>query len=110
MQPVCLVVSLWLNGDDVAGFEAFERAVAEIMVHHGGRIERVVRRLDPGDGPFEVHVVTFPSDAALAEYRADPRLKELAPLREGVIARTEIWRGEPRPTYSARDLDLNDYT
>jgi len=98
-MPVCLVVNLWLKGDDVAGFEAFERAAAEIMTKHGGRIEHVVRRSEPGDGPFEMHVVTFPSEAALGAYRADPLLKELAPLRERVIARTEIWRGEQRPAY-----------
>lgn len=57
-----------------------------------------------------MHIVTFPSEAALGQYRADPRLKELAQLRERVIARTEILRGEPRPTYSTDDLDLNDYT
>jgi len=69
MRPVCLVVSLWLKGDDVAGFEAFERAAAGIMAKHGGRIENVVRRSEPGEGPFEVHVVTFPSEAALSPRR-----------------------------------------
>jgi hypothetical protein len=101
MRPVCLVVSLWLKGDDVAGFEAFERAAAEIMAKHSGRIEHVVRRAEPGDGPFEVHIVTFPSEAALGAYRDDSRLKDLSGLRERVIARTEIWRGEQRATYSA---------
>jgi uncharacterized protein (DUF1330 family) len=100
MRPVCLVVSLWIKDDDVAGFEAFERAAAEIMATHGGRIEHVVRRSEPGEGPFEVHIVTFPSEAALGEYRADARFKELWRLRDRVIARTEIWRGERRPTYS----------
>jgi len=96
MRPVTLVVSLWLKGDDVAGFEAFERAAADIMAKHGGRIEHVVRRAEPGDGPFEVHVVTFPSDAALRAYREDPRLEKLAALRARLIARTEILQGEPR--------------
>jgi uncharacterized protein (DUF1330 family) len=101
MRPICLVVSLWLKGDDVGGFEAFERAAAGIMAKHGGRIEHVVRRSEPGDGPFEVHVVTFPSEAALDAYRADPSFKELGSTRERVISRTEIWRGELRTTYSA---------
>jgi len=101
MSSVSLVVSVWLKGDDVAGFEAFERAAAEVMAQHGGRIEHVARRTADGDGPFEVHVVTFPSERALADYRDDARFKALAPLRERVIARTEIWRGERRESCSA---------
>jgi uncharacterized protein (DUF1330 family) len=99
--PVTLVVSLWLATDDVAAFESFERRAAEVMAPHGGRIASVVRCAgDPGE-PFEVHVVTFPSAAALRAYREDPRHAELRELRERVIARTDIWSGEARRPYGA---------
>jgi uncharacterized protein (DUF1330 family) len=99
---VCLVVSLWLKTADVAAFEAFERAAALVMAKHGGRIDRVVRRTDTdaGDGPFEVHVVSFPDWSAFDSYRSDPAFKALLPQRERLIARTEIWRGEERPVYA----------
>ncbi len=97
-----LVVSLWLKTDDVAAFEQFERAAALVMAKHGGRIDRVVRGSDAEapDCPFEVHVVSFPDWDAFEAYRGDPQLKDLLPLRERLIARTEIWRGEERAVYA----------
>ena len=97
-ERVSLVVSLWIRDNDVAGFEAFERAAAAIMSKHGGLVETVVRCSGEGD-PFEVHVVSFPSAAAFQEYRDDPRLTELRPLRDRSIARTEVWRGMQRQPY-----------
>jgi hypothetical protein len=65
MQRVSLVVNLWLRGNDIGAFEAFEQAAAEVMAKHGGRIETVVRCSGVEGSPFEVHVVTFPSAVAL---------------------------------------------
>jgi uncharacterized protein (DUF1330 family) len=101
-QPrLAVVVSVWLREGDVAGFESFERQAATIMAAHGGRVENVVRCDAANGGPFEVHVVTFPDAAAAKAYREDPRLVALLPLRERVIARTEVWRGEQRSAYGA---------
>jgi hypothetical protein len=74
-DQLVLIVSLWLQpGSGVAAFEAFERKAAAIMATHGGRIERAVRTVGAGEGaPFEVHLVTFPNQAALDSYRADPQ-------------------------------------
>lgn len=96
---VNLVVSLWLKTDDVAAFESFERSAARVMATHG-RIDRVIRRADAerGDGPFEVHVVSFPNWSAFDPYCADPAFKTLLLQPERLIESTEIWRGEPRGT------------
>ena len=101
MPRVSLVVSLWLNTDDVAAFESFERSAVRVMTRHGGRIDNVVRLTDAerGDGPFEVHIVSFPSWSAFDAYRADSAFKALLPQRERLIARTEVWRGEPHEIY-----------
>ena len=91
-----LVVSLWLRDGAVAEFEAFERRVAKIQARHGGRIERAIRATSPqanASEPFEVHVVSFPDDASVAAYRADPETKALAQVRASIIARTEIVEG-----------------
>ncbi len=93
-EQMVLVVSLWLRDGDVAGFEAFERQAARLMARHGGRIERAIRRgAGSPDDPFEIHIVTFPTPAAFAAYRADPDTSMLAPLRETLIARTTIVAG-----------------
>jgi hypothetical protein len=88
-----IVVSLWLKNHDVAAFEACEHAAADLMAAHGGRIDSAIRCAADAGGPFEVHVVSFPSVAAYDAYRTDPRVLELRPLREQVVARTEVWRG-----------------
>ncbi len=95
------IVSIWLKDNDVAGFESFERQAAAIMAAHGGRVENVVRCGGEGSVPFEVHVVSFPDAAAAGAYRADPRLLNLLPLRDRVIARTEVWTGQQRSAYGA---------
>jgi uncharacterized protein (DUF1330 family) len=95
------IVSIWLKDNDVAGFEAFERQAAAIMAAHGGRVESVVRCGGEGGAPFEVHVVSFPDAATAGAYRADPRLVKLFPLRDRVIARTEVWTGQQRSAYGA---------
>jgi uncharacterized protein (DUF1330 family) len=98
-ERVSFVVNLWISGDDVFGFETFERAAADIMSKHGGRIEMMVRCSGVDENPFEVHIVSFPSVAAFEEYHGDPRLVELRSLRERAIARTEIWQGAQRQAY-----------
>jgi antibiotic biosynthesis monooxygenase (ABM) superfamily enzyme len=105
---ITLIVSLWLEQPDVAAFEAFERQAAAVMARHGGRIESVVRCSGDAGEPFEVHVVTFPNAAALAAYRGDPRMADLRPLRERLIARTQIWSGEQRSPYGARPADAGE--
>lgn len=95
-EPITLVVSLWIKGDDVAGFDAFERAAAAVMARHGGRIERAIRvdrATAAADAPFEIHVVSFPDRAAFDAYRADPATQALSARREAVIARTMVLVG-----------------
>ncbi|MEO8466482.1 MAG: hypothetical protein ABI640_14150 [Gammaproteobacteria bacterium] len=95
------IVSIWLKDNDVAGFESFERQAATLMAGHGGRVDSVVRCGGEEGTPFEVHLVSFPDAAAAAAYRADPRLAKLLPLRERVIARTDVWAGQQRSAYGA---------
>jgi len=102
--PVTLVVTLRVRRDRTDEFRAFERHAARVMADHGGRIERTV--IGPVEGRpdllTEVHVVTFPGEAALAAYRADPRLRDLAHLRDAAIVSTDVLVGEDGPDYSPR--------
>ncbi len=91
-----LVVRIWPHPEaDVAEYEEFEREAASIMKAYDGRIERAfrVQAAPESDEPFEVHLVSFPDEAAFAAYRGDARTLALTERRERLIARTEIWRG-----------------
>jgi uncharacterized protein (DUF1330 family) len=91
-----LIASLFIHPGQEVAFREFETAAALIMGRYGGRIERVIRpvRVVPeGDVPHEVHLVSFPDEAAFAAYRADGELAGLAALRLAAIARTEIVLG-----------------
>lgn len=66
------IVSLWLKYNDVSGFEAFERQAAKAMAEFDGRIACAIRISGTeyeGDGPFEIHIVSFPSAEAFQMYR-----------------------------------------
>ena len=78
-----LVVILTVRADAVPAFREYERAAAAIMTKHGGAIERVVEVPPAAAGAplIEIHVVTFPGEAAFAAYRADPDLRALTPAR-----------------------------
>ncbi len=99
--PLLLLVSLFIHPGQEAAFREFESAAARIMGRYGGQIERVIRperAVPEGSVPHEVHLVSFPGDAAFTAYRADAELAGLAALRQAAIARTEMvvgWEGDP---------------
>jgi uncharacterized protein (DUF1330 family) len=100
-NPLLLTIRLWLNTSDIAAYEEFERNAARIMAKHGGCIERAIRinTSDDPDGPFEIHIVSFPDHAAFERYRNDPETQALAELRAQLIARTEILFGADTTSY-----------
>lgn len=101
-EPLALLVILTVSRARLDDFRAFERQAARIMHRYGGAIERtLVFPLDDPEQLKEVHVVSFPTARAFDEYRADPELARLAPLRERAVVSTEIWRGRNGPEYLA---------
>lgn len=97
-----IVATLWVAADRIAEYERYEVAVAPVMARHGGRIERAIRlKQSPGEnaGPFEVHIVVFPSMSAFEAYRADPDTRALSGLRERAILRTEVQIGTDIPPW-----------
>src|SRR5262249_28776011 len=100
-----LVVVLFVHADRRAEFEQFESRAVEIMKRHGGRIERRIRcsGRDDASEPDEVHIVTFPTEAAFERYRRDPDVLALASLRTGAIRETIIWKGVEAPRFGGAD-------
>jgi hypothetical protein len=98
-----LVAILTVRREALDQFRAFERHAATVMTRHGGRIERTVVVSPPGSPDLlkEVHVVTFPDEAAYRAYRDDPRRGELAHLRDESVVHSEVLAGEDGPDYGA---------
>jgi uncharacterized protein (DUF1330 family) len=71
---------------------AYEDAVLQLLPAHGGRVLQRARTNGTEDGPLEIHVLTFPSEAALDAYMNDPRRAALSADRERAIARTAVHR------------------
>ena len=101
-SPIVLVVSLWIREGRIAEFEAYERRAARIMKRYGGNIERAVR-VEAGapSDPFEVHLVSFPSQSMFEAYRGCAELNALSAEREAVITKTAILTGASGPAYAA---------
>ena len=92
---IVIVVTMTVRADAAATFETFERTAARVMRRYGGFIARAVREPGREDGTFrEVHVVTFPVEAALAAYRADEEMKGVAGLRAASVLHTETVAGQ----------------
>jgi uncharacterized protein (DUF1330 family) len=98
-----LVAILTVRREAIDKFRAFETHAAEVMKKHGGQIERIVVVVPDGTPEVirEIHVVTFPSEAAFAAYRKDAHLAEFAHLRDQSVVHTELFVGEDGPSYAA---------
>ena len=91
-MPVTLLVQLWAVPGREQLLVEYEDLVLPRLAPHGARILQRVRATDTTDGPFETHLLEFPSEGALDEYMADPERIALSELRERAIARTALVR------------------
>lgn len=91
-MPVDLCVLLWARPGDERLLVDYEDAVLTRLAAYGGELVSRVRRSDAGEGPYEVQLIRFGSDAAYAGFLADPDRLALAPMRERAVARTEVLR------------------
>ena len=71
---------------------AYEDQVLALLGRPRGPCREHVRTDQADDGPFEVHLLEFPSDQALEDYLDDDRRVALADERDLAIARTQILR------------------
>ena len=73
--------------DGVPDYLAYEDRVLPLLAEHGAALER---RLRTADGTTEVHLVRFPSQAAVEAFMRDPRRDEHRPLLEASGATTDV--------------------
>ena len=96
-MPVTLCVQLWAVPGSEQQLVDYEDRVLARLAPHGACILQRVRNPDATTGPFEVHILEFPSDEAFDAYTVDPERVALADLRDAAIARTEITRVDVEP-------------
>ena len=91
---VCVAVKLCVLLWAVPGRELqlidYEDHVLQLLPAHDARVLSRVRSKDSPGGPFEVHVLEFPSEDAFGSYMADPARVSRSADRDAAIARTEV--------------------
>ena len=67
-ESLSLVAIITVRRAALASFRAFETQAVRIMAEHGGRIERTVVVAEDAQPETikEIHIVTFPDEAAFA--------------------------------------------
>jgi uncharacterized protein (DUF1330 family) len=96
---ITLLVALHVHEGQTQTFIDYETKVFAIIAEYGGRLEKRYQCVPQPQAPAEFHLITFPSQASFEAYRADPRLSELAPLRQQAMAQTIIWSAAELPPF-----------
>lgn len=92
-----LTVLLYLYENQSEQFHHYEQRIKPILESHGGRFEKVIKPTQVlGDLPMpdEVHWLSFPSEANFQQYRADPKLAQMADLRGTSVKETIVLSGQ----------------
>jgi uncharacterized protein (DUF1330 family) len=93
-DSLTLTAMLWPHPGQEQALIDYEDTVLALIPAHGGRVLSRVRKVDNTDGPFEVQVIEFPSEDAVAAYMVDPERVALADVHAVAVARTEVVRVE----------------
>lgn len=99
MAEITLLVALYVHEGQHQTFIEYETQAFAIIAEYGGRLEKRYQCASQYQVPAEFHVVTFPDQTAFEAYRADPRLKDLAPLHQQAIVQTIIWSAVELPPF-----------
>lgn len=83
-----------------AALSAYEDKVLRLIAEHGGRVLHRGTVLPGaqhgGEPPTEVQLLEMPSEKSLEAYVNDPRRLFMAAERDVAIARTDLFRVQPR--------------
>jgi 2-polyprenyl-3-methyl-5-hydroxy-6-metoxy-1,4-benzoquinol methylase/uncharacterized protein (DUF1330 family) len=90
-EPLTLCCLFWARPGQVDAMKTYEDAVIMLLGDHGATIlQRAFSEGSEGH-PHEVQIYAFPDQRALDAFLSDPRREALAPERERVIERTELF-------------------
>ena len=82
-----IAVSAIVPREGIPAFRAYEDAVLPLLLEFGAHLER---RLRTQDGTRELHILKFPSEERLEQFRADPRRARHAHLLLLSGAKSEV--------------------
>ena len=91
-MSVTLCVWLWAHDGRAAELGSYEDRVLQLLPDHGAHLVHRVRGQGGTSDPLEVHLIDFPSEAALDAYLNDHRRVVLQSERDAAVARTELFR------------------
>jgi uncharacterized protein (DUF1330 family) len=87
-----LVALLWPRPGQEQLLVEYEDAVLALLPTYGCRVIERVRRTDDTDGPFEVQIIEYPDEEAVAAYMVDPARLALADTHARAIEQTQVVR------------------
>jgi hypothetical protein len=93
-DPIDLCVMLWAVAGRLDELTRYEDTVLVLVADHGGVVVNRLRNLGD-EGPSEVQVLHFPSQASLDSYMNDSRRLALADDRDRSVGRTEVLSVQP---------------
>lgn len=67
----------------------YEQKARPLIEKHGGRFVSIWEGLG-GEEPDEIHLLEFESESGFRNFRQDPQLKALTPLRAEAVARSQV--------------------
>lgn len=98
-----VIAYLYANNNNLAALQGFEKKALPLLTAYNGRLEYAFAP-DPkttafDDTPDEVHILSFPSEAAFTAYREDPQHQALSEERAQAIRKTRIIAGHAVASY-----------
>ena len=99
-----IIVFLYATKKGLLALQSFEQKVLPLLEKHGGRLDAAFtpnpETTSVDDRPDEIHVLSFPSEAAFVAYREDPKLLALSEERTKAIRNTQFIAGNAVTSYA----------
>lgn len=90
-RTIRLCCLLWAVEGEAAGLHGYEDAVLPLVAEHRGAVTSRVLGGGADGTPHEVQIIEFGDREAMDAFLGDPRRTVLAPERDRVVARTELF-------------------
>lgn len=96
---IYLTQLIYIYPGQEAVFDEFEAVAIPIITHYNGQLEFRIRPGEDaiieaeGEVPYEVHLVSFPTDADFQQFLQDEKRKQFLHLKEQAIRTSLLIKG-----------------
>jgi uncharacterized protein (DUF1330 family) len=99
-----LLVHIYIHLGQEQAFQNYENQVLSIFKSHGGKVIVAFRPEVPAnnsgdDVPYEIHVLSLPSEEAFLAYRNDPLVLDLKESRLRIFRKMDIFKSSQTISY-----------